>query len=335
MIKIAIDLGSTMTKIYRADAGNGIVLAEPSCVAVGSDGVEVKAIGKEAKQLVGKTAGLTRIVFPIYEGMVVDDRLAVIMLKEFLNRAGIKATKIKRAEAVFSVPCGVSEDCLESYRVLAQECGLKKVYFVETPYLAVLGSDDAILSEADPVFMLNIGGGVTNAAVLSLGGIIAGVSMNVGGNNMDSNIINKLAREKGLNVGPLTAERVKNEIGSLSVNARGATVAEGSSVSNFRPASASVQASEISDCIRVYIDKVLEYAALVLNKLPAEVAAAVNKNGVFLSGGVAKISYVPDYISKKLEMRVRVCEEPQFSVVSGGGAVIRDKTLLQKISKKF
>lgn len=335
MIKIAIDLGSTMTKIYRADAGNGIVLAEPSCVAVGADGTEVKAIGKEAKQLVGKTAEFTRIVFPVYEGVIVDDRLAVIMLKEFLSRAGIKASKVKRAEAVFAVPCGASEEWLDAYRALAQECGLRKVYFVETPYLSVLGSDDAVLSEADPVFTLNIGGGVTNAAVLSLGGIIAGVSMNVGGNNMDANIINKLAREKGLNIGPLTAERIKNEIGSLSVNARGATVAEGSSVTNFRPASVSVQASEVSDCIRVYIDKVLEYASLVLNKLPAEVAAAVNKNGIFLSGGVAKISYVPDYVSKKLEMRVRVCDEPQFAVVSGGGAVIRDKTLLQKITKKL
>ena len=127
MIKIAIDLGSTMTKIYRADAGNGIVLAEPSCVAVGADGTEVKAIGKEAKQLVGKTAEFTRIVFPVYEGVIVDDRLAVIMLKEFLSRAGIKASKVKRAEAVFAVPCGASEEWLDAYRALAQECGLRKV----------------------------------------------------------------------------------------------------------------------------------------------------------------------------------------------------------------
>lgn len=333
MIKLAIDLGSSMTKIYRADAGNGIVLAEPSCVAVGGVEREVKAVGKDAKKLVGKTAEFTNIVFPVYEGEIVDGRLAAAMLKEFLGRVGIKFSALKRSQVVFAVPCGASESLLEDYALLAEECGLKKVAFVETPYLAALGSD-LVLSEANPVFCIDIGGGVTNAAVLSLGGIIAGLSMNVGGNNMDANIIDRLARAKGLNIGALSAERIKNEIGSLSPNARGTTVAEGSSVTTFRPASVSVQAGEISDCIRVYIDKILEYATLVLNKLPAEVAAAVNKNGICLSGGVAKIAYVPEYISKKLEMRVHVCEEPQFAVASGGGVVARDSKLLARLSKK-
>ena len=322
-----------MTKIYRADAGNGIALAEPSCVAVNVDR-EVKAVGKDAKKLVGKTAEYTSIVFPVYEGEIVDGQLAAVMLKEFLARVGVKFANLKRAQVVFSVPCGASDELLEDYVRLAEECGLKKVSFVEAPYLAALGSD-LVLSEWNPVFCIDIGGGVTNAAVLSLGGIIAGLSMNVGGNNMDANIIDRMARAKGLNVGALTAERIKNEIGSLSPNARGTTVAEGSSVATFRPASVSVQAGEISDCIRVYIDKILEYAALVLNKLPAEVAAAVNKNGVCLSGGIAKLSYVPEYISKRLEMRVHVCEEPQFAVASGGGVVARDSKLLAKIEKKL
>lgn len=332
MIKLAIDLGSSMTKIYRADAGNGIVLAEPSCVAVNADR-EVKAVGKDAKKLVGKTAELTSIVFPVYEGEIVDGQLASVMLKAFLNKVGVRFSALKRAQVVFSVPCGASDELLEDYLSIAQECGLKKVAFVETPFLAALGSD-LVLSEANPVFCIDIGGGVTNAAVLSLGGIIAGLSMNVGGNNMDANIIDRMSNGMGLNIGALTAERIKNEIGSLSPNARGSTVAEGGSVTTFRPASVSVQAGEISDCIRIYIDKILEYASLVLNKLPAEVAAAVNKNGVCLSGGVAKLSYVPEYISKRLEMRVHVCEEPQFAVVSGGGVVARDTKLLEKIEKR-
>jgi rod shape-determining protein MreB len=333
MIKLAIDLGSSMTKIYRADAGNGIALVEPSCVAVNVDR-EIKAVGKDAKKLVGKTAEYTSIVFPVYEGEIVDGQLAAIMLKEFLARVGVKFSNLKRAQVVFSVPCGASDELLEDYARLAEECGLKKVSFVEAPYLAALGSD-LVLSEWNPVFCIDIGGGVTNAAVLSLGGIIAGLSMNVGGNNMDANIIDRMARAKGLNVGALTAERIKNEIGSLSPNARGTTVAEGSSVTTFRPASVSVQAGEVSDCIRVYIDKILEYAALVLNKLPAEVAAAVNKNGVCLSGGIAKLSYVPEYISKRLEMRVHVCEEPQFAVASGGGVVARDSKLLARLAKNY
>ena len=332
MIKLAIDLGSSVTKIYRADAGSGVVLAEPSCVAVSGVNREIKAIGKDAKKLVGKTAEFTEIVFPVYEGEIVDMRLAEAMLKEFLSRIGIRPSVLKRSFTVFSVPCGASAKLREDYAALAEECGLKRLCFVEAPFLAALGAD-AVLSEANPVFCLDIGGGVTNAAVLSLDGIIAGLSMNVGGNNMDANIIDRIEACKGLHIGALTAERVKNEIGSLTVGARGATVVEGSLVSAMRPGSVSVQASEIEPCIRIYIDKILEYASLVLQKLPAEVAAAVNGNGVYLSGGVVKLSFVPEYIAKKLDMRIHVCDEPQFAVVTGGGAAVRDERILARIAK--
>jgi rod shape-determining protein MreB len=313
------------------------VLAEPSCVAVAGgwdhDGEKiVKAIGKDAKSLIGKTAEYTNIVYPIYEGEIVDMRLAVAMLKEFLSRVGIKTGALRKAHILLSVPCGVSERVLDSYATLAQECGLKKVFFVEQPYLAAVGAG-AVVSNSDPVFCLDIGGGVTNVAVVSGDGIIAGLSMNIGGNNMDADIQMRVEKVNGLRVGMLTAERIKNEIGSLSTNARATVVAEGSSVQTCRPASTSVQAGEIVDCIRVYIDKVVEYAGAVLQKLPAEVAATVNRNGVYLSGGVMKIPYLPQYIGAKLEMRYHVCEEPQFATALGGGGVIRDKDLLKIFSK--
>ena len=190
-----------------------------------------------------------------------------------------------------------------------------------------------MLSNSDPVFCLDIGGGVTNIAVVSGDGIIAGLSMNIGGNNMDANILTRVARVNGLRIGSLTAEKIKNEIGSLSTNARGSIVAEGSSVETCRPAASSVHAVDLTDCMRVYVDKILEYAGAVLRKLPAEVAAAVNRNGVFLSGGVMKLAYLPQYIGAKLEMRYHLCEEPQFATVLGGGAVARDKDLLAQLAK--
>ena len=150
---------------------------------------------------------------------------------------------------------------------------------------------------------------------------------------MDSNVLQRVAKVNKLRIGPLTAERIKNEIGSFSPAARGAIVAEGSSVETLRPAASSVQATDVADCLRVYIDKILEYAGAVLRKLPAEVAATVNRNGVFLSGGVMKIPYLPQYIGAKLEMRYHVCEEPQFATVLGGGAVVRDKDLLAQFGK--
>ena len=147
MIKLAIDLGSSVTKIYRADAGSGVVLAEPSCVAVSGVNREIKAIGKDAKKLVGKTAEFTEIVFPVYEGEIVDMRLAEAMLKEFLSRIGIRPSVLKRSFTVFSVPCGASAKLREDYAALAEECGLKRLCFVEAPFLAALGAD-AVLSEA-------------------------------------------------------------------------------------------------------------------------------------------------------------------------------------------
>lgn len=331
MIKLAIDLGSSVTKIFRADGGSGIVLAEPSAVAV--DGVtgEVKAIGKEAKKLVGKTTELTEIVFPVYEGEIRNGRLAAEMLKEFLRRVSPDGgAAFKKTEVLFALPCGADEEAKAAYALLAEECRLKNVYFAEAPYLAALGGE-AVLSDFEPVFVMDIGGGNTNIAVLSAEGIIAGLSMNIGGNNMDADIAGRVEKIKSLRIGALTAERLKNEIGSLSAEARGATVAEGINLVQYRPAGVSVQAGEISDCISVYFDKAVEYAAYVLKGLPAEVAAAVNKNGLYLSGGVAKLPYAAEYLSKKLEMRVRTCAEPQYAVITGAGALLRDKKLFKNI----
>lgn len=333
MWKLAIDMGSSVTKIYRADTSNGVVLAEPSCVAVAGEEREVKAIGKEAKNLIGKTADCTSILYPVYEGEIVDLRLATLMMKEFFARIGIKSSTLKRAQVLFSVPCGISERAYANYVNLAEECGIKKAFFVEQPYLSAMASGVAF-SESDPVFCLDIGGGVTNIAVLSTDGVISGVSMNVGGNNMDANIIHKVARVNGLRIGTLTAERLKNEIGSLSPVARGSLVAEGSSVESYRPFASPVQASELTDCIKVYVDKILEYAGAVLRRLPAEVSATVNRNGVYLSGGLMKLPHLAQYIGNRLEMRHHVGEEPQFTTVLGAGALMRDKELLKEFSKK-
>ncbi len=334
MIKIAIDLGSSMTKIYRADTNSGIVLAEPSCVAIVGSEETVRAIGKEAKNLLGKTAECTQIVYPVYEGKIVNMSLATTMLKEFFNRIGLKGGALRRAQVLFSVPCGIPDADLQAYQTLAEECGAHKPWFVEQPYLAALGCG-AILSESEPVFCLDIGGGVTNAAVISADGIISGLSMNVGGNNMDANIIAQIARTQNLHIGSLTAERIKNEIGSLSATALGTLVVQGSSTDTYQPYSAPVQAADVTPCIRVYVDKIVEYVALALRNLSAEVAATVNRGGVYLSGGLMKIQHLPQYVSSKLGMRFLVSEEPQFATVLGGGVLLREKALLLRFAKKI
>jgi len=333
MMKLAIDLGSSLTKIYRADANNGIALFEPSCVAITGEDEKICAIGKEAKRLLGKTTGGTHIVYPIYEGTVVDERLAVKMLKEFIARAELSSF-VRRSETVFAVPCGIDETTLQGYQDLATACGFRKAHFVEVPYLAVFGSGIA-LTEEHPVFTIDIGAGMTNIAVVSLGGMNAGISINVGGNAMDLSIADRVANTKGLNIGTLTSERIKNEIGSLSENARGTTIAEGSSAENYMPASVSVHAQEIAPCIRIYIDKVLEYAQLVLNQLSAEVAADVHRSGLLLTGGIARMPALKEYIESRLGMPVALADSPHFATARGGGVALRDRKLLAKIELRI
>ena len=195
MIKLAIDLGSSVTKIYRADGGSGIVLAEPSAVAVDGITGEVKAIGKDAKKLVGKTTEFTEIEFPVYEGEIKNGRLAAEMLKEFLRRVNPDGAAFKKTEVLFALPCGAGDEAKSAYSLLAEECRLKNVYFAEVPYLAALGGE-AVISDSEPVFVMDMGGGNTNIAVLSSEGIIAGLSMNIGGNNMDADIAGRVEKIK-------------------------------------------------------------------------------------------------------------------------------------------
>lgn len=332
MWKLAIDLGSSVTKIYRADTNNGIVLVEPSCVAVSGAEESVRALGREAKNLIGKTADCTSVVYPVFEGEIVHPRLAAVMLTEFLLRVGMKKSAFRHAQILMSVPCGISQTALNAYVNLAEECGLKNVYFVEQPYLAAISVGTAFGS-FEPVFCLDIGGGVTNVAVVSVDGIISGLSMNIGGNNMDMSIRLDVRESKRLQIGNLTAERLKNELVNLSPTALRAVVAEGCSVDTYRPASASIQTQEVRGCVTRYLDKAIEYATMVIKNLPAEVAAIVNRNGVYLSGGVMKIPGVARYIGERLEMRYFVAEEPQFATVQGAGALLRDKAMLRNFAK--
>lgn len=333
MIKLAIDFGSSVTKIYRADNNSGIVLSEPSCIAV-NDGQDIKAIGKAAKELIGKTAEYTRIERPIQDGLIVDRGLAAKMLQEFLSRIGLSKSEWKKALIVMSIPCGVGEEQLLEYAALAEECDLRKVRFVEQPYLAALGGG-AALSETEPIFCLDIGGGVANAAVMSANGIITGIALNIGGGKIDKAIMKTMREEYRLAIGELTAERVKHNVGSLAAGSGGTMVVEGSSTENYQPSSKSVQSMNVRGGIRECIDQILGYARGVLYNLPAEVAAAVYRNGVYLSGGVMKIAHAPHYIAADLKMRYHIAEEPQFVTVLGGGVLLRDKELLNRFAKKI
>ena len=335
MKRISIDMGSGCTKIYTP--GCGVVLMEATCIAVeeyeadGEKAVSVKAFGNKARALSGRAAVNTHIVNPVFEGDIVNENLASLLLEYFLEKIEITRKKAKRVEVVFILPCGAKAELKQKYMRIAEDCGLAAVYFTVTPFAAVLGHNVAI-NESTPMFILDIGQSITNIAALSQDGIIYGLTVNLGGANIDVHLIDELAENYNLKIGALTAERLKNSVGSLLDDDNKMNVVEGREVTTGAPASIAVNSEQIYGVITTYIDKILEYVALVLSKLPAEVASGVMHGGVYLSGGVMKMDGLAEYIGDKLNIPVNLPEEPQLASVIGGGTILSNDRLLDRLA---
>ncbi len=327
--KLAIDFDSVYTNIYML--GGGLVLSEPTVATVSqSDKCEIKAIGEDARRLIGKTAKNTKIVFPVFEGEIVNEKVAIGTLKAFLNKIGIKGS-LAGCQAVFSVPCGVTPEMIESYNRVAKNCGISKVSYVEAPILSALGQRIP-LNDSTPCFIIDMGGGMTNIAAVSLDGVIAGISVNFGGNKISTDIIDYIAENNGMQIGLLTAEKLKNEIGSLDQNDELSAVVNGRDLKTGAPKAISVKALDIFEPVARYFDKIAELALAVLKKLPPEVSAEIRHAGIYVSGGASSIYGLEKYFTDKFGMKVNVAENGLMSVALGGGVAIGDNVLLKKIA---
>lgn len=335
MIRIAVDMGSSSTKIYMP--GCGVVLVESTCIAVeeyregGEKKIAVKAYGDKARALSGRAAQGTRIIHPVSEGDIVSEELAVWLFEYFLEKIEITHKKAKRTEVVFILPCGVTRDIRLKYLKMAQSCGISTVYFTLTPFAAVLGHNTAI-SESLPMFSLDIGHTMANIAALSQDGIIYGLSVSVGGGNIETAIIDEVAERFNLKIGMLTAERIKNCVGSLLPDDNKMNIADGRDLNTGAPSSTAVYSGEIADVIKSFIDKILEYVTIVLSKLPAEVASSVMHGGIYLSGGMFKMDGLAEYVEEKLGIPVNMPEEVQLAQVIGGGTILASDILLEKFA---
>ncbi len=328
-VKLAIDLDSAYTNIYML--GGGLVLSEPTVAAVGQDDkAEVKAVGAEAKKLIGKTAKNTKIVFPVYEGEIVNEKVATSILSAFLKKLEIK-NKLTSCHALFSVPCGVTAEMLDKYRLVAKKCGISRVYFIETPLLSALGQRIP-LNDSTPCFIIDMAGGVTNIGAVTLDGVIAGISVNFGSNKISTDIIDFVAENYGLQIGLLTAERLKKEIGSLLDNDALSTVVNGRDVKTGTPRAISLRAMDILEPVAKYFDKISELALTVLKKLPPEVSAEIRHAGVYVSGEGSCLYGLEKYYAEKFGMKINVADNGQMSVALGGGVALGDKELLNKIA---
>lgn len=335
MKRIAVDLGSGITKIYMP--GCGVVLTEATCMAVeemysaGKKKYAVKACGDKARALSGRAAKNTIIVNPVFEGDITHPNLASYLLSYFLEKVEVTPRVAKRAEIIFIVPCGVTENVKDKYRQIAQDCGFETVYFTIVPFAAVLGHN-ASISESTPKFSLDIGYSITNIAAFSRDGIISGLNVNLGGGNIDKHLIEEFSLNSDFKMGTLTAERLKNTVGSLLHDDNKMSVIDGRNATTGAPASLSVNSERIYPIITAYVDKILEYVQLALAKLPPDVSSAVMRGGIYLTGGLVKLDGLPEYIEEKLNIPVIMPEEPQLAVVIGGGAILADDNLLNGLA---
>ncbi len=326
--KLAIDFDSINTNIYVL--GSGLVLSEPTVAAVDiGDKDEVKLFGEEAKKLIGKTSKNTKVVFPVFEGEIVNKSVASGLLKKFLDKIGLNSG-VFGYHAIFPVPCGVTADMIDKYKKVAKECGITRVYFAEAPILAALGQRIP-LNDSSPCFIIDMAGGVTNIAAVSLDGIIAGISINFGSNNINIDIMDYVAETFGLQIGLLSAEKLKNEIGSLAENDALSTVVNGRDLKTGAPRSIAIRAIDIQKPIKNYYDKIFDYAVSVLTKLPPEVSAEVRRAGIYVSGVASSVYGLEDYYTKKFDMKVSVAENGAMAVALGGGIAIGDSSLLKKV----
>ena len=335
MKRLAIDMGSSTTKIYMP--GCGVVLMEATCIAVeemidnGQKIVNIKALGDKARALSGRAAINTHIVNPVVEGDIVNETLAACLLEYFLNKVEITRRRAKRTEIMFILPCGCKPSLKEKYQRIADACGICMTYFTLNPFAAVLGQNVAI-NESAPMFLLDIGYGICNIAALSQDGIISGINVNLGGGNIDVHLIDMLAEKYNIKIGALTAERLKNTVGSLLEDDNKMTVADGRDVETGAPASVAINSSQVYEIIVTYVDKIIEYVNLVMSKLGAEVSSSIVRGGIFLSGGLVKMDGLAEYVEKKLGVHVNVAEEPQLEAVIGAGTILTNDYLWERLA---
>lgn len=325
---IAIDLGSVNTVIYQL--GSGVVLSEPSVVALSVNGKSsIRAVGSEAKKLIGKTAETTKIVFPIVEGEIADVKNATAMTEIFLNKITLRKLSL-RPKALVSVPCGIENDEIKKYAKVLSGAGVYNADFVESPILTALGLGIPV-SESTPCFIIDVGGGTTNIAAVSLDGVIAGVNVNMGGRNVDAMIINRIADLFGLRIGMLTAEKIKTQIASLIEGDATRTVINGRDIESGKPRSVSVSASDVLLPVAAFFDKIFEIASMVMAKLPAEVSAEIRRSGVYFSGGVSRLPGLDGYFRENMAIRANVFEDPEMTAAIGGGILLGNEKLLKKV----
>ena len=329
---LAIDLGTANTLVYVK--GKGIVANEPSVVAVQRDsrGLRtVKAVGRAAKEMLGRTPGTIEAVRPMKDGVIADLELTEKMLSYFIGVAHNHRSLV-RPRAVICIPYGITEVEKRAVRESAESAGCASVFLIEEPMAAAIGAYLPI-HEASGNMIVDIGGGTTEVAVISLLGIVYSKSVRVGGDKMDEAIVNYLKRRFNVLIGERTAEQIKIAIGSAYPEEEIRTMqVKGRDLVAGIPKTIEVTSEEIREAMQEPINAIVEAVRLALEKTPPELAADIVDKGIVLVGGGALIRNLDILLREETGLPILVAENPLTAVVMGSGRVLDNPDLLREVT---
>ena len=330
--KIAIDLGSSYTKIYKA--GADVVLYEPTVIAIENGNYRKPlAVGYEAEKLIGKTGDDVCIIHHVKNTEIVDEKALTALLSAFIKKIKSSAFEFN-PDVLMSVQCGSNREIIKNFEKVFNEAGIFNVEYAEAPVLSLLGAD-APLTDTTGFAVIDFGGEQTTVCVLTLGGVISGVSMAYGGNKLNEMIIAHVEKDLKLSISLKQAETLKTEIASLVNDDDTKTVISGRDVLSGKTRSTQILASNIALPVKTFIDKIIEITNMIFKKLPQEALLEVKRNGIYITGGGSNLYGIKDYLNFALGFDVEKTDESEIACIIGGGMTVEDKTLLNKIKLKI
>lgn len=331
---LGIDLGTSNTRVFVK--GKGIVIREPSVVTRHKKSKEIVAIGSTAKDMIGKTPANLEVIKPLADGVIADFDATCTMLSKYIkdvHQSGRFPPMIPKPKVVVSIPSGVTEVERKAVADAILAAGARKVFLVEGPMAAAAGAGLDVLGSSGILIVL-VGGGVTDLAVISLGGIVQGKSLRVAGGQMDEALINFLRLKYSLLVGQLTAEELKKEIGSalmISKTEEKKAVVRGRGLESGMPVSLKVEMAEVREALAPVVNQIVIAVADLVEGTPPELLTDIAKVGICLCGGGANLLGLDRLIAETTKIPTWVAETPQDCVVKGCGRLLEDEKQLAKV----
>jgi len=329
---LAVDLGTSNTLIYMKS--KGIVCNEPSVVAVQRDGRgarKILAVGKEAKDMLGRTPGAVNAIRPVKDGVIADFEVTEAMLRYFITKAHNRRAMVK-PRIVICVPNSITEVEKRAVRESALSAGAREVFLIEEPMAAAIGAGMPV-AEASGNMIVDIGGGTTEVAVISLAGIVYSRSVRVGGDKMDEGIIAHIKRRYNLLIGVRTVEEIKIEVGSAySLDEPKTMTVKGRDMIAGVPRTVEITSDEIREALAEPVRSILDAVRVALERTPPELGADIVDKGIVLSGGGSLLTHLDTLFREETHLPVMIAEDPLSCVVLGTGRVLDELELLKAVT---